>query len=321
MRLQPKSVPAVSDVHGLPLNNIDFRNLETFVAVAQSGKFILAAEKLNTTQPAVSARIALLENNLGARLFDRRPRHAELTTAGLKLLAYAEKMLALRAEIEHAFGDASGLNGILRLGVPETIVHTWLTPLVERIAQQYPEVTLDIEVDSTPNLYRALISEKLDVAFLYQPGSADELCCKPLCSYELGWFAGSDFPLPQSTIPVEKLAAWPIITFRRGSPSYTAIGLLFEAMGLTDGRIFGSSAIAAIIRMTLNGIGVCVLPNAVVQDELRDKRLRRLDVDCVLPPLDFYVCFRPKSVSPLNRIVTDIAIATAKSYQQRTLHT
>lgn len=67
---------------------IDFRNLEAFVSVATTGKFNLAAEILNTTQPAISARIALLENTLGARLFDRRPRRAELTVAGLLSLIH-----------------------------------------------------------------------------------------------------------------------------------------------------------------------------------------------------------------------------------------
>ena len=296
---------------------IDFRNLETFVSVARMGKFNLAAEKLNTTQPAISARIALLENTLGARLFDRRPRRAELTPAGLKLLVYAERILSLRAEMVQAFCDAAAINGVLRLGVPETIVHTWLTHLVERIAMEYPAVTLDIEVDSTPNLHRALINEKLDVAFLYQPGTEPGLRSEPLCSYSQAWFANIDFPLPRTLIQVEDVAAWPIISFRRGSPSYVAIGQILEDMGLTHGRIFGSSAIAAIVRMTLNGIGVCVLPEVVVQRELQENSLRRLDVECKLPTLDFYVCYRQRSVSALTTIVSDIAIATARSYLDR----
>ena len=66
--------------------------------------------------------------------------------------------------------------------------------------------------------------------------------------------------------------------------------------------------------MTLSGIGVCVLPSVVVQRELQEKRLRRLDVACELPRLDFFVCYRDKSVSPLNAIVADLAIAAAEHY-------
>ena len=296
------------------VNVIDFRNLETFVWVARLNKFHLAAEKLNTTQPAVSARIALLEQDLGARLFDRRPRRAELTAAGLQLLGYAERMLALRSEIMQAFGGSASFTGVLRLGVPETIVHTWLSMLIERLALDYPGVTLDIEIDSTPNLQRALLADKLDIAFLYQPGFDQDIKSEPLCAYTLGWFASADFPLPQSQIDIAELAAWPIVTFRRGSPAYAAVHQLLESHGLTHSRIFGSSAIAAIVRMALDRIGVCVLPEAVVQKELRDKSLRRLEIDSVLPTLDFFACYRQKSDNPLPAIAAGVAGLMARRY-------
>lgn len=293
---------------------IDFRNLETFVWVARLNKFHLAAEKLNTTQPAISARIALLEQDLGKRLFDRLPRRAELTAAGFELLGYAERMLDLRTEMLQSFGDTTAFRGVLRLGVPETVVHTWLTPLIERIAQDYPEATLDIEVDSTPNLHRALLNEKLDVAILFQPGSDDGLKCEALCSYALGWYASADLPLPAVRLSVADLAAWPIITFRRGSPSYVAIGQLLANAGMSHGRIFGSSAIAAIVRMTLDQVGTCVLPELVVRHELEEGKLRRLDVDCVLPDLDFYACYRQKSDNQIPAVVANMAVAMARRF-------
>jgi DNA-binding transcriptional LysR family regulator len=293
---------------------IDLRNLETFLWVARLRKFHLAAEKLNTTQPAISARIALLEQDLGKRLFDRRARSAELTAAGLELLGYAERMLALRAEMLQAFEDRTTYRGILRIGVPETIVHTWLALLVERIAAEYPAVTLDIEVDSTVNLHRALVNEKLGLAFLYHPGSEEGLKCEGLCSYSLGWFARPDFPLRDERLGITDLASRPVITFRRGSPAYAAVAELMARFGLSHGRIFGSSAIAAIIRMTLDQIGVCVLPDAVVQREVDEGKLRRLYVDCPLPTLDFHVCYREKPDDRLPSVVAAMAISTARGY-------
>ncbi|MEK9970028.1 MAG: LysR family transcriptional regulator, partial [Ferrovibrio sp.] len=75
----------------------DLRNLETFVWVAHLGGFRAAADKLNTTQPAVSQRIALLESEFGVKLFDREPRGIALTPKGNELLPYAERMLQLHA--------------------------------------------------------------------------------------------------------------------------------------------------------------------------------------------------------------------------------
>src|SRR5207302_6668515 len=77
----------------------DLRNLETFVWVARLGGFRLAAEKLNTTQPAISARVATLEQEFGVRLFERKQRRAALTAKGLELLGYAEQMLQLRTDM------------------------------------------------------------------------------------------------------------------------------------------------------------------------------------------------------------------------------
>src|SRR5437660_12344312 len=90
---------------------IDFRGLETFVWVATLGSFRGAARKLNTTQPAISQRIAQLESDLGIRLLERESRAATPTPRGRALLVYAEKLLGLRAEMLAAIGDASSVRG------------------------------------------------------------------------------------------------------------------------------------------------------------------------------------------------------------------
>src|SRR5258708_2113756 len=102
---RPSEVPAMPDL----------RNLETFVWVARLGGFRLAAEKLNTTQPAISARVAALEQEFGVRLFERKQRRAALTAKGLELLGYAEQMLQLRTDMVRSVGAAASLRGVLRL--------------------------------------------------------------------------------------------------------------------------------------------------------------------------------------------------------------
>lgn len=293
---------------------IDLRNLETFLWVARLGGFRLAAEQLHTTQPAISARIALLERDLDVRLFEDRPRRHVLTASGLELMHYAERILALREEMVHAVGGTGMHKGVLRIGVPETIVHTWLALLVDRIAQDYPSLTLDIEVDSSPNLQEALSAERLDLAMTYGPCSDPRLRSELLCSFPLAWMAGeAQADLPRKPA-FSALAAFPIITSRRGSPAYVAIRSLLDQHGFTSARMFGSSAIAGIMRMALDGIGTCVLPLAVVQSELRDGRLRSLDVDAELPMLDFYLSFPRETEVPLVRIVSDLAMDVARNY-------
>ena len=146
---------------------IDPRTLEVFYWVVQLGGFRRAAEKLRTTQPAVSSRIAALEARLGASLLDRnRRRRVALTPRGTELLAYAERILALQGEMMAALADPAGLRGTVRLGTSETIVHTWLSALIRRVHEVHPSVTLDISVDISLNLREALVKGEVDVALL-----------------------------------------------------------------------------------------------------------------------------------------------------------
>ncbi len=138
---------------------IDLRNLETFVWVARLGGFRLAAEKLNMTQPAISARIALLEEDLRLQLFETRPRRGVLTPSGQELLRYAERILALKDDMVRAVGGNTSYKVALKIGVPETIVHTWLAILVDTLSRNHPTLTLDVEVDSTTNLVLVSIHE------------------------------------------------------------------------------------------------------------------------------------------------------------------
>ena len=104
-----------------------------------------AAEKLNTTQPAVSQRIASLEGDLGVKLFERDTRGVKLTGKGHELLSYAERMLDLRRDMMQAAREQNVMCGTVRIGVAETIVQTWLSTLIEHVHAAYPELVPEIE--------------------------------------------------------------------------------------------------------------------------------------------------------------------------------
>src|SRR4029077_9091298 len=110
---------------------VDFKSIETFLWVVTLGSFRGAGQRLNTTQPAISQRIAQLEREMGVKLLNRDHRVASPTPSGRQMLVYAEKLIALRAEMMTEVFDSSAVRGVLRLGVAETIVHTWLPRLVK----------------------------------------------------------------------------------------------------------------------------------------------------------------------------------------------
>ena len=292
----------------------DLRNLETFVWVARLGGFRLAAEKLNTTQPAISARVAGLEQELGVRLFERKQRRAALTAKGVELLGYAEQMLELRTEIVRSVGATASLRGALRLGAPETIGHTWLSILVKRIHIGYPSVTLEIQIDTTPNLRKGLVSGDLDLAFLLGPLSEPRIASAALCSYPVSWLASPELKLPSGRLSLAELTRWPIISSRPGAPHTQAIRALLAKAKIPISRLYTSSSVATIMRMTLDGIGIGVVPTVVAWRELAARNLRLVDTEYSLPQIDFWVCYSQKPDSYLAATVADISLEIAHDY-------
>lgn len=292
---------------------MDFRALETFLWIARLGGFRLAADRLNTTQPSVSARIRGLEEELGVRLFERNARAVALTPKGRDLIPYAERILALKGEMETKIGDPAAIQGTIILGVAETIVHTWLPHLIERLAQTYPALSLELDIDITLNLLRRLTAREIDIAFLMGPVANPEIENLPLGTYPLVWLGSPRLRLPQRVLQLEELARIPVITFPRSSRPHMDLETLFRTAGLRP-RIHNSSSIATIIRMAVDGIGVCALPQSVVRRELDAGDLVPLKVETDLPALTFTASFPHASDTALPRAVCDLAYRTANEH-------
>ncbi len=287
---------------------IDFRTLEVFYWVVQLGGFRRAADKLHTTQPAVSSRIALLEARLGVSLLDRnRRRRITLTLRGIELLAYAERILALEDEMMAALADTSGLRGTVRLGTSETIVHTWLSGLIRRVHDLHPSVTLDISVDISLNLRDALIKGEVDVALLLGAVTAPRIRNLPLCEYPLAWIVAPDLPFGPEAPSLAQLVRWPVITYSRGTSPYLELTGLLNQPGLPPARIFANSSLASIVRMVLDGIGIGVIAPAAIERELASGQLRRLDGGPPLAPLVFVASYAETPGSRLTAAVSKLA--------------
>jgi DNA-binding transcriptional LysR family regulator len=265
----------------------DFKALETFLWVVTLGSFRGAAQKLNTTQPAISQRIAQLEREMGVKLLQRDRRAASPTPSGRQMMVYAEKLIGLRSEMLAAVGDRSAMRGVLRLGVAETIVHTWLPQLIKRVNQTYPNLSLEIEVDITPNLRARLLAQEIELAFLIGPLAASTVRNRTLCDYPVGFLASPALNLARKTLSVHDLAKHPIITFPRKTQPYEIVRSLFNRPDLPPIRLHASASLATVIHMAIEGLGIAVIPTAIVENELANGRLQQLSTDLSIAPLTF----------------------------------
>jgi DNA-binding transcriptional LysR family regulator len=266
---------------------LDFRSIETFLWVVKLGSFRGAAQRLNTTQPAISQRIAGLEREMGVRLLNRDHRVASPTPSGRQMMVYAEKLIGLRSEMMAEVGDRSAMRGVLRLGVAETIVHTWLPRLIKSVNTTYPNLSLEIEVDITPNLNARLLAQEVELAFVLGPPPDAGVRNRVLCDYPVGFFASPSLGFGNGPHALAELAKFPIITFPSKTRPYEMVRALFNRPELPPIRLHASASLATVIHMANEGLGVAVIPAAIVENELASGRLQQLGTDFNIPPLTF----------------------------------
>ncbi len=292
---------------------VDFKSIETFLWVVTLGSFRGAAQRLNTTQPAISQRIAQLEREIGVKLLNRDHRVASPTTSGRQLMVYAEKLIGLRSEMMAEVGDRSSMRGVMRLGVAETIVHTWLSRLIKSVNTAYPNLSLEIEVDITPNLSARLLAQEIELAFVLGPLSASSVRNRALCDYPIGFLASPALGLGNGALTVHDLAKFPIITFPRKTQPYEIVRSLFNRPDLPPIRLHASASLATVIHMAIEGLGIAVIPTAIVENELADGRLQLLSTDLKISPLTFSASWLASPDTVAVELVAGLAGTIAQS--------
>lgn len=295
---------------------MNLKFLETFVWVARLRSFSLAAEKLCTTQAAVSNRIATLERDLGVRLLERDLRNVSLTPHGQRALPQAEAIVRMVGEFERAIGDANNLRGTVMIGAIDSIVYAWLPRLIERVKEAYPNVAIDLNVDTSINLARQIQDGQIDLGLIMGPVVAPHIRNIELCSFDCLWIAAPTLALKTGRLCIADLADYPIFAYSKGSQPHQAVLRAIDAADVAPGavRVFNSNSLATITRLIRDGVGVAVLPQVVVQEYLEKGELRILDVDARLPPLHFHVAFADNPGNALPSLIADMAVEVAAAF-------
>ncbi len=260
------------------------RFLEAFVWVARLGSFRSAAERLHITQAAISSRIASLEEEFGTRLFDRDGREVRTTAAGRLLLVHAERILELAREMGSALISDEGLSGAVRIGVVETIVHTWLIPFLERLQQVHSKLAIQLTAEPTFRLHEQLRRGQLDVALQTDPILGEGILNQPVGAMSMGWIGrpgeqwpGEQWPDKQrperKPIPLGRLIEQPIITMTRGSQPHLALLQACRTERVEAGSVHCVGSLATIIRLVRAGFGTALVPLAPFREELAEGEL------------------------------------------------
>lgn len=287
---------------------MDTLALESFVAVADEASFSRAAERLFVTQPAISKRIAGLEEDLGVALFDRLGRQLSLTEAGTTLLVSARRILAdLNTSREAVLSLGDHVAGRLRLATSHHIGIHRLPPVLKAFTQRYPEVELDLLFLDSEAAIDKVVSGDVELAIVTLPENEQRSLTNTLIWQDpLVIVAAPDHPLvkPARTKrqPVSVLSMHAAILPSRNTITRR---ILFDSLlpHRVDIRTALETNYLETIKMLVSvGIGWGVLPASMLDDTVAEIRLSHLSMQRQLG----YSVRNDRTISRASKALIDI---------------
>lgn len=247
-----------------------FSDLQVFLSVASTGSFRSAAQRMYTSQPAVSRTVARLERELGADLVERGPRGARLTTAGATLAEHIHRiaglMGTLRSELVH------GPRPRIRLGAAATAAGSYLAPFLANWIPEHPNVGVEVIEDGAIKLRERLANGECDLAIVPLPVSNDleavPLAHLSVCTY---FPAGHELDTGAATITVDELVPYPLVVNGTGFLAGRVFLQECEASGLFPRVVYRSNVGQTLAALAEAGLGVAVFGDTV---DLRGFQLR-----------------------------------------------
>ncbi|MEM7472124.1 MAG: LysR family transcriptional regulator [Pseudomonadota bacterium] len=286
-----------------------FEQLRTFLWVARLGGFRKASDRLNLSQPAVSTRIANLEVELEAKLFERGPGELILTKKGQQLLGYAEQMLFVEEEIKQRVANPAETEGLFRLGASETVAQAWLPTFIQAFSAQFPRVNIDLTVDISLNLRSSVLERRLDLAFLMGPVSDYSVKNVPLPPFDLHWYKSSQ-------LGEVDLSEIPIISYSSKTRPYRELTSELARRVGPKSRVFSSASLSASLKMIATGIAVGPYPRVLATPHLQANEVVEFDPGFVPAPLEFTASYLAEPRSFLIENSAEIARDVATRWHQ-----
>ncbi|HEU4634919.1 MAG TPA: LysR substrate-binding domain-containing protein [Edaphobacter sp.] len=270
---------------------MEFHQLRYVCAVAETGSFSRAAERCQIAQPSLSQQVLKLEEDLGAKLFDRLGRSVRLTEAGRAFLPHArsilEQMETARSSVAHKNSD---VRGSISLGVIPTVAPYLVPRYTASFARKFPDAKLRIVEDVTPVLIESLRELSIDIAILALPLRHKDLELFPLRTEPLFAVLPKDHRLAGAkSVSMKDLRGEPFVMLRDGH-CFRDLSLATCARAqITPNIAFESGQFSSLFGMVAAGVGISLAPEMAVDRNtgcryirLNDARATRTVVAAVL---------------------------------------
>lgn len=247
---------------------MDLRKLQIFTAVAESGSFSAAAERLHMAQPAVSIAVRKLEESLGVSLFDRSGRKVALTAEGETLVGRAQTILQQVADFKASAGDLKGLlRGELNFACPSMLATYFLPDLLAGFLAEHPGLTASVTQAGTTEIENRLLNDEIELGVTTAQG-APELDRLPLVTEQMVVCVAEGHPWSQRrSLQISDLHRAPMVVYESGYFIRAQLDQLCQQAAAEPDLRIQSNFLPLLVRMVKQGLGVTVGLQAMAEQE------------------------------------------------------
>lgn len=268
---------------------MDIRSLTCFVAVAEDLHFRRAAERLHITQPALSQRIRVLEEEIGTPLLARDRRHVALTPAGTAFLVPARAAVAnANLAKAQALRAVRGEVGRLRLGFTVIAFYGLLPEAVRIYRNRFPDVVVELAEMNSPSLERAIAAGEIDLGVLHPPVATLELSLRSLSGQRLVLALPRAHPLSRRpVIKVRDLGGEPFLIAPRavGPNIYDRVIALFRRCGISPNVVQEATPMTTLVGLVAAGVGMSFVTEGLATVARRGVVFRPVSPDAPTVPM------------------------------------
>jgi LysR family nitrogen assimilation transcriptional regulator len=294
-----------------PAQPMDFKQLQTFLAIAECGSATKAAQLLHIVQPAISRQMRLLEEDLGAPLFVRERNGMDLTEAGRTLLERARRVMKeleeARAEVKPSNGLASGF---VNVGMPSSICDLLAGELVATIKRLHPQIRMRLHSGYGGPLQLSIQNSELDVAIVNDPKPGELLETRFILNEQLFLVGPPDSGLsPDSPQPLNSLRGRPMVLPRAPHSMRTTVEHACALENVELDIVAEVNAMDMQKSLVRYGVGWTVLPSAGVSNDLSNGSLSAAPLGGLDLQRHLALCMSAtRRTSPATRCVTSALI-------------
>ena len=254
---------------------MELSQLRTMICVSELGSLSKASERIRIAQPALSRQIRMLEDELGAQLFDRHGRGMTLTEAGESVLRHAMEVMAQIEKIRNVTADNDQpLTGHVSIGMPMTVSDILCEPLVEAFSSTHPEATLRVVGAYSGNLMDWMRRGEIDASIIYDPRSSQTMNVLPLLDEQLLLVGPPDSGLSLDTeVDFATLAGQKMILPSPGHGLRMVLDRCASDCGFGLRVPFEAESYSALRKLVLGGYGLAVFPKAPIYRDIAEGTL------------------------------------------------